>query len=241
MSDTKNKILIELKTFTQNNKYFSNEQFKKYLELNFKSYSDNTIKTYLYHFSSENLIFNAGKGFYSTIEKTPELNNSVLLEYKEYLASKFPNLDYSLWSTEQLKPAFHHLQTSNFVFIYSESDYLNTLKNSLSEKYENVFENPLIVEASKYISGNKAIILRPQIARGKTEDNFARIEKILVDFYVEKDKLNLVDKSEYERVFDYFVSNFRIEISSIITYSKRRKNYQDFVKLLEKYTNVTLN
>ncbi len=91
-------------------------------------------------------------------------------------------------------------------------------------KGKNVFLNPTPKEADKIFNVEKeTIILRPSITKEPTENNHSKIEKVLVDLYIEKDNIQIMDEWEYERIFENIASRNSIRIDVIHYYINRRK------------------
>jgi len=167
------------------------------------------------------------------IEKTIEMINS-----------NFPLLEFSCWSTEQLKAFFHHLPSQFVTFIHSDKDYLESLRDFLENNY-NVFLNPQKKEAEKFVHfKDRTVILRPSIAYREPKDNhFAKIEKIIVDLYMEARKIGLLDKEEFKKIIVNIMDNYRINLSEMLDYARNRKIRREIENIVyEKfmYTNATI-
>ena len=52
---------------------------------------------------------------------------------------------------------------------------------------------------------------------------FAKIEKILVDLFMETKKVNLRDIGEYQKIFSTITCNYRINLAEMLDYAERRK------------------
>ena len=231
-----------LEKFATTKDYFSLDQLREHLTALKLDYSDITIKKYLKNLSDQKVIFSAGRGYYSTLSKVIELSDEQINPLVEALRQKYPLIKFSVWSTRSIRFAFHHLQNIFYTFISADKEALIFIRDFLIEKKYDVYLNPLPGELDKnVILKDGSIILRPSITRSKSVSNIASIEQILVDLFVEKDKLNLIDKSEYNKVFSYILSNFRISISSLLTYAERRKIQSEIKILLTKYTNATFS
>lgn len=238
----KTKLLDIIKKFASAKDYFSINQLRDHLTSLKLDYSDITIKKYLKNLSDQKIIFSAGRGYYSTISKVIELSDEQINPLIETLRQNYPLIKFSVWSTRSIRFAFHHLQNIFYTFISADKEALIFIRDFLVEKKYNVYLNPLPEELDKnVVLKDSSIILRPSISRSKSVSNIASIEQILIDLYVEKDKLRLIDKSEYNKVFSYIVNNFRISISSLITYAERRKIQSEIKLLITKYTNATFS
>jgi hypothetical protein len=236
----KQNILKSVREFAEANDYFSISQMKKFLTRRKIRYSELTVKQYLGALTQDKKIFDAGRGYYSTIKDELELDHKSLDELVQLLVFKFPFLRSSLWSTKQLNFAFHHQQTKFVTFIYADRDSHEYIRNYLEEKDYNVYVNPQKKDKMRNFRLNlQTVILRPYMVRGTPKGYFSSLEKILVDFFIENRRLDIIDGQEYERIFDYLITNFRIQIGVLIDYAKRRKVKSGMERLIQKYTNVT--
>ena len=80
-------------------------------------------------------------------------------------------------------------------------------------------------EAEKFVHfKDRTVLLRPSITHREPKDNhFARIEKIIVDLYMEVKKIGLIDKEEFKRIIENVVSNSRVNLSEMLDYAHNRK------------------
>jgi len=113
------------------------------------------------------------------------------------------------------------------------------LKELLENKGFNVYENPLKREAEKFLTHKKnTVILRPLIkSRGKVGEYYSKIVKIIVDLYMERQKLNLMDEKEYERILKEILANYRVDIAEMLDYANRRGVNKFIMKILV-YLNI---
>jgi len=221
--------------------YLNTKFLKAELRKNNTYFKDISVNQYLYSLKKQHLIFDAGLSWYSKIPNQFLLDSTPVKTIKEYVKTDFPFLDFNIWSTAQLKNYFHHLLTQNIHFIYSDFESLNSLYDYLKDKKFNVYNNPdkHILESHFDLKEN-TIILRPSISEESSVDNFSSIEKILIDLFIESNKLNLFDRSEYKRIFYNIICASRINIAAMLRYSKRReirKIFVDKITLSENYIN----
>lgn len=238
MTTTAKKLIQE---FADHKSYFSYRQLKQYLRSNKFVYADVSIKKALKLLVDEKLIFSAGRGYYSNINSEVPLDFSPIDSIVQIVKQKFPLLQFSVWSTKQINFAFHHTQNKFFTFVYADKDSLVFLRDHLVEAGFSTFLNPIrrdLVKTS--FSDIDSIILRPLIARSVNIGNYASIEKIIVDLSLESERLNILEKSEYTRVFEHLLLNYRLNLSALLDYGERRKIMTKIKQLLIKYTNPTL-
>ena len=211
--------------YTKNNYYFHINDLKKYFAKKEIRFEEDTLKRYLYLFKKNKLIYTAGRGWYSNVKKEFELNMKPVEKIIRLIKDKFPLLEFPCWSTEQLKGFFHHLPSQFITFIYADKDFQQSVKDFLMENGYNVYLNPYKIEAEKFVELKiKTIILRPSISsRVPKEKNKAKIEKILVDLFIETKKIGLIDKEEYIKIISSIILNYRINMAEMLDYADRRE------------------
>jgi len=211
--------------YARNKHYFHINDLKRYFTEKGIKFEEDTLKKYLYLLKKNEVIFPAGRGWYSNIQKEFELNIEPTEKIIKLLIEKFPLLEFSCWSTEQLKGFFHHLPSQFVTFIYTDKDFLSTLRDFLTENYYHIYLNPSKIEAEKFIElKTKTIILRPSASsRVSKEKNLTKIEKIIVDLFMEMKKIPLIDKNEYIKIVSNIIFNYRINMAEMLDYADRRE------------------
>ena len=219
-------------------KYFSLKKLKEDLYKQVPDFNPATLKKNLSRFKKDNILFSAGRGWYSFLPDVFELDTKPIRNIINLLNREFPLLEFNVWSTEQLLPYFHHIPTRFFTFIYAERDYLQTIYERLILKGKKVILNPSRQEAEKIFNVERdTFILRPSITEEPIENNHSKIEKVLVDLYIEKDNLQFIDEWEYERIFENIASRNSIYIDVIHYYIRRRVLFKvcPLYAILDKY------
>jgi hypothetical protein len=211
--------------YARDRHYFHINDLKRYFTEKETKFRENSLKQQLYLLKKEGFIYSAGRGWYSNIQKEFELNIESTEKIIKLLIEKFPLLEFSCWSTEQLKGFFQHLPTQFVTFIYTDKDLLQSVKDFLIENDYNVYLNPHKIEAEKFIElKTKTIILRPSVSsRVSKEKNLTKIEKILVDLFMEMKKINLIDQEEYIKIISNIVLKYRINMAEMLDYADRRE------------------
>jgi len=211
--------------YSKNKYYFHINDLKRYFTKEGIKFKENSLKQQIYLFKKEKIIFPAGRGWYSNIQKEFNLNTQPINKIMKLLLEKFPLLKFSCWSTEQLKGFFHHLPNQFVTFIYVDKDFLSTLKDFLTENNYNTYLNPNKVDAEKFVElKTKTIILRPSVSfRISNEKNLTKIEKILVDLFMEMKKISLIDKEEYIKLISNIILDYRINMAEMLDYADRRE------------------
>ena len=213
--------------------YFHINDLKRYFSKKGIKFEEDTLKKYLYLLKKNKVMYPAGRGWYSNIQKEFELNIKPTEKIIKLLIEKFPLLEFSCWSTEQLKGFFHHLPTQFITFIYADKDFLSILRDFLSENNYNIYLNPSKIEAEKFIElKTKPIILRPSVSSRISKDkNLTKIEKILVDLFMETKKISFIDRGEYIKIVSNIILNYRINMAEMLDYAHNRKTKDEIKNL----------
>jgi len=69
----------------------------------------------------------------------------------------------------------------------------------------------------------QAIVVRRTISEEPKQDNYATIEKILVDLFIEHKRLDLFDDWEYQQLFKTIITQYRINMAGMMRYAGRRE------------------
>ena len=218
-------------------KYFSLKNLREDLYLIEPDINNNTLKKNLSRFKKDKIIFAAGRGWYSFISHRFQLDTKPIRSIVNLIKREFPLLDFNVWSTEQLLPYFQNIPTRFFVFVYAKKEYLNTIYEYLSEKGKTIYLNPTKKEKEKiYNFKMEILLLRPSITEEPKKKYYSKIEKILVDLYIEKFFLQILDEQEYQIVFENISSQFSLDIPKMLRYKLRRKlfNFCPLLALINK-------
>lgn len=210
--------------YAKNKYYFHINDLNKYFIERGIVFKEDSLKKTVYRLKKDKIIYGAGKGWYSTIKEEFKLDTKPIKKMVTLVKKKFPLLEFSCWSTEQIKGYFHHLPSQFVTFVHADKDFLQSLKDFLSDSRYNVYLNPHKREAEKYVELNKnTIILRPAVSyREPKNNNWAKIEKILIDLFMETKKINLMDMEEYKKIMSNIVLDYRINMAELLDHADRR-------------------
>lgn len=209
---------------------------RKKLQLQKKKIPSTTLYTTLHRFVEAKPIFDAGKGWYSTIQAPFTPQHESIKKITGQLGKQFPQLQYSVWSTEQLQPFAHHLMSRFTIFIYTEADAISSVTEFLQSQQYTVYSNPKQADVEKYVAtSDKRIIVRALVTEEPVDNHYATVEKMLVDLFLEKDRLFLMDEAEYKRIFENLIFTNRINMGRIFRYEDRRNIKVSLVQLCSEY------
>ena len=183
-----------------------------------------TVNRYLAEFHKAGVIYDAGRGWYSSLKVPLSLDPRPVEALSALLQKQFPFLKFSCWSTDQVKPFMQHLLVRTVSFVSAEGHALKSVHDCLEGSAFNVYVDPKKSEALRHVQiKGKTIILRPSQAKEPPNQRYARIEEILVDLRAEVDCLSLMDVSEYQQMANEIVRQGRVQMASLLSYAYARR------------------
>jgi len=212
----KNEIEKKLKGHQQ---YFSREDLRNLVP----DVHLGTFNKYLVDFGKEGILFGAGRGWYSFIKQSFELDQRPVKKIIVAMEKKYPLLSFSVWSTEQLRSFAHHMLARFVTFVYVDRDAMGGVYDFLKDTGYDVWLNPRGNDARKFSIGEKTVVVRPTITRERSSGYAADIEKILVDLLVEASDLKLMDEDEHSRILGNVLAAGRVDVGALLNYAQRRK------------------
>ena len=215
------RILPALK---EQNAYFSLNAVKRSLRDFEIELTDDTLREYISEAMASGIVSDAGRGWYSRHDKPVSLDPKPVAKIIRAVKKAFPLLDFCCWSTLQFNPFAQHLIAQPTIFLYAESDALETVADTLKKNGWYAWANPGKVNAQRYVQpGEKTVILRPTIYKQpESTSHAAPIEKALVDLSVESHKLQMIDGPEVQRIIDTVLGAGLIQLAVLLGYSEAK-------------------
>jgi hypothetical protein len=204
-------------------KYFSIQAVRECLRAQGQSIQPDTLKRYLYGLRKEGILFDAGKGWYSTLPETFMLPKEPVRELVALLEKQFPLLEFSAWSTGQVK-AFTHDTLAQFVgFVYVERHNIASVAERVLDAGYFVYANPRGNERQVFTVRQKTIVIRPRVTTQPCDGHFVIVEGLLVDLFVEASRLPIMGLTECQTVFENIAGHSRISIARLMSYAQQRQ------------------
>ncbi len=216
------RILPALK---QQSAYFSLAAVKYVLTVAEIELADDTLREYMSEAIASGIVSDAGRGWYSRHTKSVSLAPKPVTKIIREVKKAFPLLDFCCWSTVQFNPFALHLIAQPTIFLYAESDALNSVAETLKESGWDAWADPGKNEVERYIRpGDRTVILRPSIQKQpESKDQVAPIEKALVDLKVEAARLHLMDSTEVQRIIDAVLGSGLLQLTALLGYSEAKR------------------
>ncbi|MCD6221373.1 HTH domain-containing protein [bacterium] len=212
-----------LMQFIKNYRYFTLDDITNKIELNRR-----TIKNYLSDLKQEGIIFDAGYGVYTTLKEEFKIPVISRIETIGRLLKKnFPFTEFIIWDTKQLQSLYQHTQAHHVTFVETDKELMNSFYDCISKKYQKTY----IEKKNKNYFVNfplhlNPVVIRKKISRSPYAGVMATLEKILVDMFIDLETYKYISEDDYWQMWRELISNYRLNIGKIISYSKRRKCFQ---------------
>lgn len=167
------------------------------------------------------------------------------LEYQELervITDSYPLLNFQMWELIQMNDFVNHQIAKNVVFIEVEVILVDTVYEMLHEKYPYAMIQPNIDTFYKQRAPGTDIVVQKLITEAPTPSigHSSPLEKILVDLLSKKLSGNLIEKSEYPRIFEDIFRKYTIDETRMLRYAKRRNLYNVLLSFIETQTNIRL-
>lgn len=215
-------ILPDLK---KQSTYFSLAAVKRSLIAAGIELADDTLREYMSEAMAAGIVADAGRGWYSRHEKPVSLDPKPITKIIREVKRAFPLLDFCCWSTVQFNSFAHHLIAQPTIFLYTESDALETVAGFLKKEGWDAWSNPGKSIAERFVHpGDRTVVLRPAIVKQpETKDHVAPIEKALVDLVIEAEKLKLLDTPEVQRIIDAALGAGLLQLAVLLAYAEGKR------------------
>lgn len=195
-----------------------------YLDRHQIDWKPTTLNRYLVDLVDSGFIHDAGRGWYSSLAKPFTLETQPVAELVDALARKFPLLDFSCWSTQQVAMFGHHLLTKFVAFVYTERDAMESVVAFLEVSGYDVWLNPRGDDAKRFTIRDYTVVVRPRVTTQPVQRYIVPVEGLLVDLFVENRSLGLMDTAEFFELFGNLIEQGRISMSLLLEYAGKRKS-----------------
>jgi hypothetical protein len=214
-----------LPSLKEQSAYFSLNTVKRALPDADIDLADDTLREYMSEAMAAGIVADAGRGWYSRHNKPVSLDPKPVAKIIREVKKAFPLLDFCCWSTIQFNPFALHLIAQPTIFLYAESDTLDTIADSLKSSGWDAWANPGKADVERYVRpSEKAVVLRPSIAKQpECIDHVAPIEKALVDLMIESHKLHLMDFAEVQRILDNVLGAGLLQLPVLLGYAETKR------------------
>lgn len=181
------------------------------------------LREYLSGFMRDGVIHEAGRGWYSRLAQPCRLDTKPVTRLAREVEKAFPLLDFTCWSTEQIR-SYGHLLLSRFAaFIHTERDAMTSVSERLRDAGYDVHPNPRGAAARQFAVRERTVVIRPKPTTQPHEGHLVTVEGLLVELFMECRALHLMDEGEYFRMFANLAGFSRISMARLLDYARERR------------------
>ncbi len=203
--------------------YFSVAEVRDWLRQRQITCPPALLREYLSTFMRGRVIHDAGRGWYSRIAEPCVLNAKPTARLARELEKSFPLLDFTCWSTEQIR-SYGHLLLARFVtFVHTERDAMSSVAERLRDDGYDVHLNPRGAAAREFAIRERTVVIRPKPTTQPHDGHLVTVEGLLVESFVESRALRFMDEGEYFRTFDNLAGYSRISLARLLDYARERR------------------
>ena len=204
-------------------KYYNTEAVAAWLRRRRLRCPPATLNRYLHVFRRDGLIFDAGRGWYSSLATPFTLNREPVASLVQELNKAFPLVEFSCWSTEQIKGAMHHLLSRFVTFVNVEADSMESVWEHLRDAGWDAWLNPRGAEAARFAVRDRTVVVRRESRKSPSKEPCAPIEKLLVELCFEARDLRLMASQEFHTMLANLAGTNRIQMGTLLKYAGDRK------------------
>ena len=207
-----------------------------------------TLRRSLNRLKNQGVIYLISKNIYAKgKKKTYEPDYDIKLKRLDnFIKKQYPDIDYIVWDTSWLKIFSHNYYMTSYKVIEVEKGFEETIFNYIKSKYPSTFLNPSEKEYEMYIDSPDTIIIKSLLKRApvskSNKGNFPKIEKLIVDTYIDKAAFNWLQGLEWKRMLNNIIDSCEVDMTTLINYSLYRKNEQileNFYSTMKNYRSET--
>jgi len=185
-------------------------------------YKPDTVKSYLSRQKKAGKIFDAGRGWYSSLPEPYQLDTAPVEKLVGELKGAFPLLDFACWSTSQLNEMLRHQLAKHVQFAYVERDAIESVADWLRDNGYRPCVNPGKKERKSFVIEEKSVVVLPLTTKSPHQDGFATFGRVVVDVLADCADLSIINLPEFIEGAKAVIYSKRIDISAFYSYAARR-------------------
>jgi len=195
-----------------------------------KDLTENSLRQMISRLRSKGEIYSVSKNIYAKGKKNifkPSYDRKMKI-LQNYIQVNYPEIKFVVWDTNWLNLFSHNYYMKSYKIVEVEKDFEEIIFNHIKEKYPKALLNPSEKEYDLYLDDADVIIVktlykRSPISKSET-GHYPKIEKILVDTYIERDAFNWLQGIEWERMLMNIIDSCEVDLTTLISYSLYRRN-----------------
>ena len=247
--------LSELRVALSTRSFFRKTDLRDFYQSRLSELSENAFRRILYTLEKRNLIQKIDRGVYTLVngqssdhprrKYIPTLSTE-LSALNNSINAAFPYAEYLIWETKILHEFMLHQPGQSQLILETEKETTESVFNFLNERYRGkvylrpdrvIFERYILPRADSIVVSN----LITQSPHHKiTGIPYPKIEKILVDIFVDDEMYYVFQGQELVHIFETVYERYKISEKTLFRYAGRRKVSQKIRSFISGETNIRL-
>jgi len=219
--------------------------------------TEQAFRRFLYGLEKQQIIIPIGAGIYAFHDKTlhPAVKkkrfspnwSAELLKLNETIQKAFPYIQYLVWETKVLHEFMLHQPGQNFFILETEKEVTESAFNLLGQEYPGkTFLEPARETMERYVLPKPDSILISRLITQSPRNTirgipFPKLEKILVDIFVDGDKFYYFQGEELARIFENAFSTYWVNEKTLSRYAGRRMVNVKLLQFMREHTHIELS
>jgi len=237
----------EIKEHFANRPFTSKELYQFYLEYE-PDLKQNTFRWRIYNLKQSGIITSVKRGTYMLESRktfAPPISLSLKRIYNK-IKEQFPYIEASLWETNWLANYMVHQPRTDNIIIEVDKDAMESVFALFQETKNNVFLNPNKHDVETYLmTGKSNIVVKNLVVESpiqlQNKIYVPKIEKIIVDLFVDKDLFIMYQGQELANIYDALFESFSINQSTLNRYATKRKVKERLIDFIIQQTTIDKN
>jgi DNA-binding MarR family transcriptional regulator len=195
------------------------------------NFKRSTAVNYLNRLEKRGALLKSGRGLYmnKNYRKVEFFVSESAEDIREKILERLPYLDFTIWSTERLSPFSYYMPAKNFVFVETDKNSIDSIRDVLLEEDIKFLSDPSKEELNR--AGeilDEPVIIFPRREKYGTKKignaRAASLEKIIVDFYFLLTRRNFdFPLEEFGRILYNISENYSLNFTLLERYARRRE------------------
>jgi hypothetical protein len=234
------KLLVpEIKERFRYYREFTSKELYDFYKLNEPELKENTLRWRIWKLKQDNIITSIKRGVYSLDNGDtfkPAISNKIK-SIDRKINKQFPYAEYCIWETKWLNNFMIHQPGSYLTILEVEKDAIDTIFSYLKSYERNAQLYKVIKNYTDlYIHSDETIVIKTLSSRAPIaeydEIKIPKLEKILVDLFVDKELYNTYQGLELENIYANVLNNYSINYTTLLNYASRRNSKETIKKYI---------
>ena len=228
---------------------FNKNTFRKIVHSIYPDCSEASINWMLVTLRKQGSLASVGNGKYYRISQDSPTKKQYsyphspeYLDLEKEITNAYPLVNFQMWELIQMNDFVNHQIAKNVILIEVEAMLVDTIYDLLHEKHPYAMFKPTYATFYKQRAPKIDIVIQKLLteAPAPNTNHSCTIEKLMVDLLSKKLSGNLIERSEYPRIYEDIFHKYLIDETRMFRYAKRRHLYESLLSFINTQTDIKL-